>query len=189
MADSTATPAEARDVLTFWFEEMDEEQWYLTEPSDQIDGAIRSRFLELYLKLAEEVPGDWLATSKGTLAAIIVLDQFPRNMFRNDHRAYACDGKALDLAKRAIDQGFDQQVSRSERRFFLVPFQHSESKQDQLRSVELCTALGYDGMVDYAQRHLRVIERFGRFPHRNGILGRAPTTEEEEFLKKPGLFW
>jgi len=189
MADVTALPAEAQDVLTFWFEEMDEEQWYLNKPCDEIDSAVRSRFLDLYLALDQRVPEDWLATPKGTLAAIIVLDQFPRNMFRGDPRAYACDGKALDLTRRAIDQGLDQQVSPREREFFMVPFQHSESAEDQWRSVELCTAHGNERMLFYARRHLRVIERFGRFPHRNRVLGRKSTAEEEEFLNDPGLFW
>jgi len=189
MADGTALPAEAQDVLTFWFEEMGEEQWYLNKPCDEIDRAIRSRFLDLYLALDEQVPEAWLASPKGTLAAILVLDQFPRNMFRSDPRAYACDGKALDLAKRAIDQGLDQRVSPRERIFFCIPFQHSEKVDDQMQSVELCTVLGDEKTLDYAWRHLRVIERFGRFPHRNRVLGRTSTAEEEEFLKAPGLFW
>ena len=189
MPESAALPAKAQDVLTFWFEEMDEEQWYLTAPCDEIDGTIRSRFLELYLELSEQVPEDWLATAKGTLAAIIVLDQFPRNIFRDDKRAYSCDHLALDLAKHAINQGFDRQVSRRERDFLLVPFQHSENTDDQLRSVELCAAHGNEKMLDYARRHQRVIARFGRFPHRNRVLGRKSTADEEEFLKQPPLFW
>ena len=189
MVEHAPLPGEAQDVLAFWFEEIDQEQWYLTAPLDEVDGVIRGRFLNLYLALAERVPKDWLATPRGTLAAIIVLDQFPRNLFRGDARAYACDPTALELAKRAIDRGFDQQVSPRERIFFCIPFQHSERADDQARSVELTTALGDEKTLHYADLHRRVIGRFGRFPHRNPILGREPTAEEEEFLKQPGLFW
>jgi uncharacterized protein (DUF924 family) len=189
MPERTPLPGEAQDVLTFWFEEIDQEQWYLTAPSDEVDGVIRARFLNLYLALAERVPEDWLTTARGTLAAIIVLDQFQRNLFRGDPRAYACDQTALDVAKRAIDRGFDRQVSLRERIFFCIPFQHSERAGDQARSVELTTALGDEKTLHYAGLHRRIIERFGRFPHRNRILGRKSTSEEEEFLKEPGLFW
>lgn len=189
MVESTELPEEARNVLEFWFEELGEEQWWLTEPTPEIDDVIRARFFDLYQALSKRVPDSWLATPKGTLAAIIVLDQFSRNLFRDDKRAYDNDAKALALAKQGVEKGFDQAVSPYERIFFCIPFSHSERAEDQAASLQLCIALEDEKRLYYAKLHKQVIDRFGRFPHRNRILGRKSTRQEEEFLKDAGLFW
>lgn len=174
------------DVLRFWFEELAPKNWFRRDTI--VDAAIKLRFGELYEQLKDTVPDDWLESAKGYLAAIIVLDQFPRNMFRDDARAFATDAAALALAKRAISQGFDKRLTPKERAFLYMPFQHTEDAQDQARSVGLFTALGNPFNLDFALRHQAVIDRFGRFPHRNQILGRALTAEEEAFLAKGAPF-
>lgn len=120
------------------------------------------------------------------LAAIIVLDQFPRNMFRDDARAFATDQAALALAKRAISEGTDMRLAPEQRAFIYLPFQHAETRDDQARSIELFTALGNPNNLDFALRHQAIIACFGRFPHRNSVLGRASTAEELAFLQEPG---
>lgn len=172
------------EVLKFWFEELAPEDWYKRDAAR--DAEIRKRFGSLYEKLKEAVPPDWLMSPRGFLAAIIVLDQFPRNMFRDDPRAFATDAAALELAKRAIAAGIDLKLPPVERAFVYLPFQHSEVLADQARSLELFTALGAPLNLDFARRHQDIIERFGRFPHRNAVLGRASTEQELAFLKQPG---
>jgi uncharacterized protein (DUF924 family) len=174
------------EVVRFWFEELEPKNWFRRDTS--VDAAIKTRFGEIYQHLKDGVPEDWLDTPKGYLAAIIVLDQFPRNMFRDDARAFATDGAALALAKRAIAQVFDKRLAPEERAFLYMPFQHAEDAQDQARSVGLFTALGNPFNLDFALRHQAVIDRFGRFPHRNQVLGRASTAEEEAFLAKGAPF-
>jgi uncharacterized protein (DUF924 family) len=172
------------EILRFWFEELSPKDWY--RGSEIVDAEIAARFHETYEELRRGVPADWLATPRGFLAAILVLDQFPRNMFRQRRRAFAMDDEALALAKRAIDEGMDARLVTKQRAFMYLPFQHSERKEDQARSVGLFTALGNPLNLDYALRHQEVIERFGRFPHRNAILDRPSTAEEEAFLTEPG---
>jgi uncharacterized protein (DUF924 family) len=132
------------------------------------------------------VPPEWIAEPKGVLAAILVLDQFPRNMFRDDARAFATDQAALALAKRAISDGIDMQLPPEERAFIYMPFQHSEAHDDQARSIALFTSLSAPLNLDFARRHQAIIARFGRFPHRNSVLGHASTVEELAFLQEPG---
>jgi len=172
------------DVVRFWFVELTPKQWY--RPPETVDAEIAARFRETYEELKRGVPEDWLETPKGFLAAILVLDQLPRNMFRGQARAFATDGQALALAKRAIDEGMDAKLPPKQRAFLYLAFQHSEALADQARSVGLFTALGNPLNLDYALRHQDVIERFGRFPHRNSSLGRHATPEEEAFLTEPG---
>jgi len=174
------------DVVRFWFEELTPKNWFRRDTL--VDAAIKLRFGEIYEQLKEGVPDDWLDSAKGCLAAIIVLDQFPRNIFRDDARAFATDEAALTLAKRAISQGFDKRLAPKERAFLYMPFQHAEDAKDQARSVGLFTALGNPFNLDFALRHQAVIDRFGRFPHRNQVLGRASTAEEEAFLAKGAPF-
>lgn len=168
------------DVLRFWFEELKPKNWFRRDTV--VDAAIRVRFSDIYEQLKDGVPDDWLDSAKAYLAAILILDQFPRNMFRDDDRAFATDGAALSLAKRAIAQGLDEQLAPKERAFLYMPFQHAENADDQARSVGLYTALGNPLNLDFALRHQAVIDRFGRFPHRNQVLGRVSTEEEEAFL-------
>ncbi|MET0841333.1 MAG: DUF924 family protein [Methyloceanibacter sp.] len=172
------------EIVAFWFETLKPEDWYRKNPA--IDAAITERFGATYEALKTGVPPDWLAEPKGMLAAIIVLDQFPRNMFRDDARAFATDQAALALAKRAISEGTDMRLAPEQRAFIYLPFQHAETRDDQARSIELFTALGNPNNLDFALRHQAIIARFGRFPHRNSVLGRASTAEELAFLQEPG---
>ncbi|MDN5698114.1 MAG: DUF924 domain-containing protein, partial [Rubrobacter sp.] len=132
----------------------------------------------------------WKSGPRECLALILLLDQVPRNIFREDARSYATDALAREAASHAVDSGFDSELAKVERWFVYLPFEHSETLEDQLRSVELFEALGDDeGSVNvtyYARRHLEIVERFGRFPHRNRVLGRESTPEEAEFLEEPG---
>ena len=172
------------EIVAFWFETLKPEDWYRKNPA--IDAAITERFGATYEALKTGVPPDWLAEPKGMLAAIIVFDQFPRNMFRDDARAFATDQAALALAKRAISEGTDMRLAPEQRAFIYLPFQHAETRDDQARSIELFTALGNPNNLDFALRHQAIIARFGRFPHRNSVLGRASTAEELAFLQEPG---
>jgi uncharacterized protein (DUF924 family) len=175
----------AEDVRAFWFEDLEPADWF--KKSDATDARIASRYLTLYKSLSE-MPVDALAASSPVevLAAVIVLDQFPRNLFRGDPLSFATDAKALAIAKVAIDGGLDQDLSVSQRVFLYLPFEHSEDMADQDRSVELISALGDEGYTQYALAHRDVISRFGRFPHRNAVLGRTSTDEEQEYLATPG---
>jgi uncharacterized protein (DUF924 family) len=176
----------ADEVLGFWFGEGAErgkahKRWF--EKNATFDAEIRSRFLPLYEELARR--NDWLSSSNYCLARIVVLDQFPRNMFRGTARAFAADPLALAAAKHALAKGYDRDLLDVERQFVYLPFEHSEGLADQQRACELMKPLG-DDLYDWALRHQRIIARFGRFPHRNEILGRVSTPEEIEFLKQPG---
>jgi uncharacterized protein (DUF924 family) len=177
-------PEAIDEILKFWFEELTPEDWFKVDSAR--DAEIVKRFGQIYAELAAGVPPNWLASPEGFLAAILVLDQFPRNMFRGDPRAFATDAAALALAKRAIAEGKDMLLPPEQRAFVYLPFQHSEDAGDQARSIELFTALGNKLNLDYAVRHKEIIDRFDRFPHRNAILGRKSTAEEIEFLKQPG---
>lgn len=184
---SDGTPDEARQVLEFWYGELEREQWWKRD--NDVDAAIASRFGDLYQRLATKVPEEWLTTLHGRLAAVIVLDQFPRNLFRGDACSFATDAIALELASEMIAAGDHVKLEPEGRSFLYMPFQHSEDLRVQARSVELFAALGDEEQLDFAIKHKEIIDRFGRFPHRNEMLGRESTEEEIEFLKKPGLFW
>src|SRR5437868_937605 len=167
-------------VLHFWFEELRPQDWFTRDP--QVDETIRNRFLSLYERLAKHIPQEATATARGALATVIVLDQFPRNLFRDSPRAFATDALALSIADRAIQSSLDQQLPAQQRQFLCMPFQHCEDRATQAKSVELFAAISAE-THDYAQRHRAVIDRFGRFPHRNAVLGRPSTPEEVEFMK------
>jgi uncharacterized protein (DUF924 family) len=172
------------DVLGFWFGELRPEQWFKKDAA--LDQEITRRFGDLHRTLARGVPADWLATARGALAAVIVLDQFPRNMFRGGAAAFATDGLALSVAEAAIARGLDARLGVAERKFLYLPFEHCEDAAAQARSVQLYEALGDKDALDYALRHKSIIDRFQRFPHRNAALGRTSTAEELAFLKEPG---
>jgi len=172
------------EVLRFWFEELEREAWF--RKSEVTDELIRSRFLNLHERVAA-LPADAALTSpRRALATVIVLDQFPRNMFRGTPRAFATDHKAVEVARGAVERGLDKAFDKDGRAFMYLPFEHSEDLADQERAVELFTPLGDAEYTRYAIAHRDIIARFGRFPHRNAILGRTSTPEEEEFLKQPG---
>lgn len=179
-------PGWINDVVQFWFKELSPEKWFAKD--DAVDATIRKRFGALHASLTEKVPASITGTPLGALAAVIVLDQFSRNLFRNSARAYTCDPTAFAIAQEAIRAGFDAQLERNQRTFLYLPFEHSEDREAQRQSVELFAALGDPSALDYARQHRDIIERFGRFPHRNRILGRESTPQEIEFLKThPGF--
>jgi len=172
------------ELLKFWFDELTPKDWFAK--SDATDELIRHRFLALFEKVSATANGALLDTPQSALAAVIVLDQFPRNMFRDTPQAFATDPKALQLAKVAVSAGLDAGVVRERRVFLYLPYEHSENLSDQHRSVALISALADASYTRYAEAHRDVIEQFGRFPHRNAILARASTPEELTYLAQPG---
>jgi uncharacterized protein (DUF924 family) len=173
------------DILNFWFTETQPKQWF--QVSEEFDQSIRDRFMEPYEAAARGEFDEWQTDADGALALCVLLDQMPRNMFRGTPKAFETDKKALIVAKYAISKGLDQVLSPQKRRFVYLPFEHSENLNDQRRSVELFEKIKEDDPMgyDYAVRHLKVIENYNRFPHRNKILGRANTPDEEEYLAQP----
>ena len=176
--------ARIEEVLEFWFDDLSPGDWFGGD--EAVDSHIRERFQELHEALREQVPEIWRSSARGCLAAVIVLDQFPRNMYRDTSRAFAADGAALSLAKEALMRGFDRELSIDERKFLYLPFEHSENPAEQARSIELFGTLENELDLYYARRHKEIIDRFGRFPHRNAVLGRISSPEEIEFIKEPG---
>ena len=175
----------AADVLSFWFEELRPEDWF--ETSAAVDETIRTRFGQLHAALAEAAPSMTFDDPQTALAAIIVFDQFSRNMFRGEPRAFATDSLALFIARSALEREYDAAVSEQWRHFFYMPFMHSETTADQDHCVALFSALPGD-MVKYAVKHRDIVARFGRFPHRNQVLGRKTTDSELAFLSQHGSF-
>jgi uncharacterized protein (DUF924 family) len=177
----TAAPA---DVLAFW-REAGPKKWFAKD--DAFDADIRARFLTAYEAAAAGGLADWETTAEHALALVIVLDQFPRNMFRNDARAFAADETARGVADRAVARGFDMSVPEAERSFFYLPFEHSEDLADQERCVALFRAMGNADLLRWAELHADIIRRFGRFPHRNAALGRMTTAAEQAYLDDDGF--
>jgi len=187
-----SSPAE---VLAFWFGREGEpgygefrSQWF--QKDEAFDREVTDRFGALYEQAAAGELDGWREEAESCLALVIVLDQFPRNMFRGDARTHATDGKALDAAKYAIEQALDRELPPFQRMFLYMPFMHAEDARDQRISVGLFEGLageaGGPDVVEYAGGHRDIVERFGRFPHRNALLGRETTPEEAEFLTQPG---
>ena len=172
------------EILAFW-RAAGRERWY--EPDDTFDADVRSRFLELWRKAAAAELSSWETTDEGALALVIILDQFPRNMFRGDIRTYSSDALAREVAGRAVAGGADRRVEPVLLEFLYLPFMHSEHLADQLRCVELFRNTDHADNLKYAEDHADIIRRFGRFPHRNPILGRATTPEEQAFLDGGGF--
>lgn len=173
------------DVLDYWFSEPMETRWF--GPSAEIDSEIAQRFGDLHRRAAAGLLDDWAGQPRGALALVILLDQFSRNLHRGRPEAYANDEKAVRIARAAIAQGFDGMLEGWERAFLYMPFMHSEHLEDQEDSVRLFTAAGLDNAA-YALHHRDLVRRFGRFPHRNAILGRASTPEETAYLASEGAF-
>ena len=172
------------DVLAFW-REAGEDKWFKKDES--FDRAIRGKFLATYEAAASGRLSDWEKAPQSALALVIVLDQFPRNMFRNDPRAFAADPLALAVAKRALASGFDTQVEHRLVPFLYMPLMHSEALADQEECVALFRRYGNASNLKYAEIHEDIIRRFGRFPHRNALLGRSTTPQEADFLAKGGF--
>jgi len=172
------------DVLRFWFEETKPKQWFMKDAV--FDAEVRRRFLALHEALAAQPSETFLGDARTALAAVIVFDQMSRNMFRGSPRAFATDATALATAEAAIAKGFDAGLTKDERLFYCLPFEHAEDGEAQARCVALMAGLGDSELTKWAEAHKAVIDRFGRFPHRNAVLGRTSTPEEIEFLKQPG---
>ena len=194
---------EPEEVLRFWFGELDGDgmaapatvkRWWTRDPA--FDAEIRVRFGIVQRRIARGEAADWLENPRGRLAAVIALDQLSRNMYRGSGEMFSADETALDIVRAAIDGDDEAHLATAERTFLYMPFMHSERLEDQERCVELFETLAESlegqaretvkGNVGFAVRHRDIVARFGRFPHRNALLGRASTAEEEEFLKQPG---
>jgi uncharacterized protein (DUF924 family) len=174
----------AEDVLAFWLA-AGSDRWF--EHDAAFDAAIRERYAATYEDAAAGKLSAWENSPAGALALVIMLDQFPRNMFRATARAYASDPLARTVAERAIAKGFDQQIAMPERTFFYLPFEHAEDLADQQRAVALIRATGDADQLKWAVLHADIIRRFGRFPHRNAVLGRTTTPQEQAFLDDGGF--
>lgn len=195
---SPAPEADVQAVLDFWFGAADDPQsgrprreWFVKDPN--FDARVRERFGPLVEAALQGGLAHWAAAPAGALALLLLLDQFPRNIHRGTPRAFAGDAQALRLAREVVDRAWDRELRPVQRWFVYLPFEHAEDLAAQQRSVELFTTLareapgdGVEEALDYALRHREVIERFGRFPHRNAILGRASTPGEVEYLSQPG---
>jgi uncharacterized protein (DUF924 family) len=174
----------AADIVEFW-REAGPDRWFTKDAA--FDGTIRERFLERHEAAAAGKLSNWEQSALGALALLILLDQFPRNMFRGDARAFAGDPLARAIAAGAIVRGYDAQVAPELRAFFYLPFEHSENLADQERGIAFYKAAGDADGLKWAEIHADIIRRFGRFPHRNTVLGRATTAEELAFLDGGGF--
>jgi uncharacterized protein (DUF924 family) len=191
MGDAPPLPAGAREVLDFWFGQPPHavrDEWFRKD--DAFDERIHDRFGQRVAAAVAGAFGDWCATPHGALARVLLLDQFTRNIYRNTPRAFAGDPGALATADEAVAKGFDRTLDAFERWFLYMPFEHSEDLQTQERSLALFRALsaetGDRSALEWAEKHTAVIRRFGRYPHRNAVLGRESTPEEVAFLTEPG---
>lgn len=172
------------EVLKFWFEEAGPDRWWKTDPA--FDESIRERFSATYARAVHGELHGWRAEPRGRLAEIIVLDQFSRNLFRNSPLAFAQDLAALVLAQEAVASGVHLRLTPVERAFLFLPYMHSESREIHALAEQLYRQHAPPGNYDFELRHKAIIDRFGRYPHRNATLGRASTHEEVEFLRQPG---
>ena len=185
-------PYSAQEVLDFWFGAQDapgygeaRAAWF--QKDEAFDAEIQRKFGGLHAASSHGMLDYfWKDSAPGNLALVLTLDQFSRQLYRNDAKAFAQDAHALILAKHAIEQGFDKDALPVQRTFWYLPFEHSENLEDQDRSMELLKPLGNPELTRYAEEHRAVIARFGRFPHRNAVLGRESTPEEEAYLAQPG---
>jgi uncharacterized protein (DUF924 family) len=171
-------------IINFWFKETKPEQWWKKDKA--FDALLVERFSELHSRASRCELFEWRKHPEGRLAEIIILDQFSRNMFRDTPRAFATDPLSLALSHEAISCGADQALTPSQRSFLYMPFMHSESLQIHEAAVELYRNNGIQSNLDFELSHKKIVEKFGRYPHRNEILGRQSTTEEIEFLSQPG---
>ena len=175
---------QASEIISFWFEEIPTESWFKKDAD--FDELIRQRFLHVHDAATTGELYDWRSTALGRLAEIIVLDQFSRNIFRDSPSAFAWDAQALVLAQEAVAAQVMEELESSQQSFLIMPYMHSESKMIHEQAITLFSRPGLEFNLDFEKRHKIIIDRFGRYPHRNGILGRQSSAEEEEFLKQPG---
>lgn len=172
-----------QEVIQFWFEEIDQSQWWVKD--EAFDALIQSRFSAIHDQAAKGELFSWRTSSAGALAEIIVLDQFSRNMYRDTAQSFAYDAQALTLAQAAITLGYDTALTIEQRPFMYLPFMHSESRLIHEEAVTLYTHLGIPTSLEFELKHKTIIEKFGRYPHRNNILGRTSSPEELAFLSQP----
>ena len=180
------SPAQAVDLLTFWFEDHGRHDWFGGGPD--FDAKVRERFAALYDAHLDDAAEDHLATPVTALAGILLFDQIPRNLFRDDPRAFATDDLALAIARAVLERDWEERLTADGRQFAYLPFMHSEELADQDRSVALFEGLGNDEATTFARKHRDIIARFGRFPHRNTALGRETRPEEQEAVQA-GADW
>lgn len=173
-----------KQVLTFWFDELQPKQWWIKDPA--LDRLITDRFAALHNQAARGELYFWRGQAQGRLAEIIILDQFSRNMYRGSPLSFACDAQALALAQEAVSVGADKRLTQMERNFLYMPFMHSESPVIHEVALELFSRNGIEASYDYEVRHKEIIDKFGRYPHRNAVLGRESTAAEIAFLEQPG---
>ncbi|WP_108650395.1 DUF924 family protein [Dongshaea marina] len=171
-------------VLKFWFEECTPKQWFDKDPA--FDALINERFGHIHRAAAAGELSRWRGHAKGRLAEVIVLDQFSRNIYRDKPQAFAYDGMALILAQEALRRGIAVELERVERQFLYMPFMHSESAAIHEHALLIFDEVGMESTLEYEKRHKAIIDRFGRYPHRNAIVGRESTAEELAFLQEPG---
>ncbi len=171
-----------QEVLSFWFNENNKAFWF--NKSVAFDEEIKKNFLNTYELASKSACFKWRTHPQGRLAEIIVLDQFPRNMFRNSSRAFATDPLALALSQEAVDRGIDKELKTEEKSFLYMPYMHSEALNVHDEAIKLFSQAGLEHNLEYEILHKKIIERFGRYPHRNEVLGRSSTPEEIEYLEK-----
>ena len=174
------------DILAFWYSEPIRSRWFSSTP--ELDAEIRARYEQLWLEAAAGRLDDWKSIPEGCLALVIVLDQLPLNMFRGEAKSFSTEQQAVEICKVAISRGFDKQIALDQRAFLYMPLMHSENLLDQDLSVQMFEQAGLEGNVRFARHHRDLIRRFGRFPHRNAILGRESSREELEYLGSKEAF-
>jgi len=174
------------DILDFWYSENMSSHWFNSTP--EIDREIKDRFEEIWSLACTGELDSWQDSASGSLALIILLDQMPLNMFRGQAKSFSTEARAISIAKQAIQHAFDKQLGNEQLIFMYMPFMHSESMQDQNRAVELYGAAGLHENVKFAKHHRSIVERFGRFPHRNKILGRQSSQQELDYLQSDEAF-
>jgi len=172
-----------QEIINFWFSEIEPKQWW--QKDEAFDLMITARYGKLHdqAKAGELFP--WRKTALGSLAEVIILDQFSRNIYREKAESFAYDPMALALAQFAISKGLDKELSNTQRVFLYMPFMHSESQVIHIEAVKLFESVGHSNNLEFEHKHKAIIDRFGRYPHRNAILGRQSTEEEMAFLKQP----
>lgn len=175
-----------QEILEFWFSDAVRKLWF--NSTDEFDALLRERYLELWEQACRGELDDWMQSAGGCLALVILLDQFPLNMFRGEARSYASEARSRDIARYAIQNDFDRDFDAKQRAFLYMPFMHSETLSDQKRALELFDQPGLEDNLRFAHHHHDIVARFGRFPHRNQALGRDSTPDEIEYLESREAF-
>jgi uncharacterized protein (DUF924 family) len=181
-----SAPEEAAEIVEFWFSPECRKRWF--QSTLAFDRLLRERYLASYEAARDGKLGRWEQSAVGALALVILLDQIPLNIFRDDARCFATEAEARSVAQRALARGLDRQLGDDQKSFLYIPFMHSEHLADQERSVELYSASGLEKTLRWARHHRDIVRRFGRFPHRNELLGRESSPQERAWLASPEAF-